>query len=225
MTGRPVVGSRQCRRSSATITVVVVVQNSLVPTSTPSATTRSLAMMGQRSLAAMTRPLEEPAEGLSDPRALLLDYLDYFRATVARQVGGLGVDELRSSRLPSGWTVLEMLKHLVSMERRWLQWGFRAERVDEPWGNADPRTNRWRVGADETVEQLLYDLEEVGRRTRKIVEATNLGQRGAVGGRFGDEDDPPTLAWILFHVLQEYARHAGHLDIARELADGRTGPY
>lgn len=54
--------------------------------------------------------------------------------------------------------------------------------------------------------------------------ATDLTQLGAVGGRF-TEDDRPTLAWILFHVLQEYAQHVGHLDIARELADGRTGPY
>ena len=40
--------------------------------------------------------------------------------------------------------------------------------------------------------------------------------------RFGP-DDRPTLNWILFHVLQEYARHAGHLDVARELVDGATG--
>jgi Protein of unknown function (DUF664) len=44
-----------------------------------------------------------------------------------------------------------------------------------------------------------------------------------VGGRFADGDRRPTLAWVLFHVLQEYARHAGHLDIARELLDGTTG--
>lgn len=182
-------------------------------------------MIGQRSLAAMTTPLEEPTEGLSDPRALLLDYLDYYRATVARQVDGLGVDELRTSRLPSGWTAVELLKHLVYMERRWLQWGFRAERIEAPWGEADPHTNRWVVGADETVPQLLDQLSEAGRRTREIVEASDLSREAAIGGRFGDGDDPPTLAWILFHVLQEYARHAGHLDIARELADGRTGPF
>jgi hypothetical protein len=45
----------------------------------------------------------------------------------------------------------------------------------------------------------------------------------AVGGRFADGDRRPTLAWVLFHVLQEYARHAGHLDIVRELLDGATG--
>jgi uncharacterized protein DUF664 len=42
-------------------------------------------------------------------------------------------------------------------------------------------------------------------------------------GRFADRDDVPTLLAICFHVLQEYARHAGHLDIVRELTDGMTG--
>ena len=51
-----------------------------------------------------------------------------------------------------------------------------------------------------------------------------IAERGAVGGRFADDGTPPpTLAWICFHVLQEYARHAGHLDVVRELADGATG--
>ena len=48
------------------------------------------------------------------------------------------------------------------------------------------------------------------------------GTIGAAGGRV-DDDDRPTLNWILFHVLQEYARHAGHLDVVRELTDGVTG--
>ena len=43
----------------------------------------------------------------------------------------------------------------------------------------------------------------------------------AIGGRFSD--DPPTLSWICFHVLQEYSRHVGHLDVVVELAGGPTG--
>jgi hypothetical protein len=51
--------------------------------------------------------------------------------------------------------------------------------------------------------------------TREIVEGNELATRAQVGGRFPTAADAPTLEWILFHVLQEYARHAGHLDIAR----------
>ncbi|MFD5070560.1 DUF664 domain-containing protein [Streptomyces sp. NPDC058369] len=50
-----------------------------------------------------------------------------------------------------------------------------------------------------------------------------LSDKARLGGRFKTPDQAPSLGRILFHLLQEYARHAGHLDIARELIDGRTG--
>jgi hypothetical protein len=48
-------------------------------------------------------------------------------------------------------------------------------------------------------------------------------QPSGVGGRFKTEEEAPVLGRILFHLLQEYARHVGHLDVARELIDGQTG--
>jgi hypothetical protein len=72
-----------------------------------------------------------------------------------------------------------------------------------------------------TLAQLADALDEAGRRTTEILESRSLEENGSVGGRFGG--DPPTLAWICFHVLQEYARHVGHLDIVVELAGGPTG--
>ncbi|WP_233565649.1 DUF664 domain-containing protein [Cellulomonas sp. PhB143] len=119
-----------------------------------------------------------------------------------------------------------MLTHLVHMERRWVVWGFLGEQVDRPWGDnvgADPHSG-WRVPDDVGRDELLAALHAGGVRTREVLAARDLAERGAVGGRFADEGrTPPTLAWIGFHVLQEYARHAGHLDVARELADGATG--
>ena len=56
-----------------------------------------------------------------------------------------------------------------------------------------------------------------------IVEAHELTETAGVGGRFTDEASAPQLQWILLHLIQEFARHAGHLDIARELVDGETG--
>jgi hypothetical protein len=66
-------------------------------------------------------------------------------------------------------------------------------------------------------------LDDAAIRTREIVEAHELTERAVVGGRFADEESAPQLQWILLHLIQEYARHTGHLDIARELIDGRTG--
>ncbi|MBX6357547.1 MAG: DinB family protein [Micromonosporaceae bacterium] len=169
----------------------------------------------------MTAAAHKPDKRLADPKELLLAYLDYFRSVIANKLAGLSEQELRTSRLPSGWTPLELLKHLVYMERRWLRWGFRAEQVPEPWG--DQQDGRWRVGPDETLADLVAALHDGGRRTREIVANAELSDPAAVGGRFAQGEPPPSLAWILVHVLEEYARHAGHLDIVRELADGVTG--
>jgi hypothetical protein len=172
----------------------------------------------------MTAVPGEPDRQLADPADLLLGYLDYYRSVVTRKLDGLPDAELRTSRLPSGWTPLELLKHLVYMERRWLRWGFLAEPVEEPLGDHDD-DGRWRVHPHETATELIAALHAGGDRTREIVAGAALDDVAPIGGRFqpGDRHPCPTLAWILLHVLQEYARHAGHLDIVRELADGATG--
>ena len=170
----------------------------------------------------MTEPLNEPPSDLGDPAELLDAYLDYYRAVILRKLDGMSDGELRTSRLPSGWTPLELLKHLTHVERRWFQWGFVAEQVDEPWADNGP-DGRWRVAPEESVDALVRAYREQAAVSRSIVAAADLSQLAGLGGRFEPGGHRPTLAWIMFHVLQEYARHAGHLDVARELADGATG--
>jgi hypothetical protein len=168
--------------------------------------------------------VHKPGRELGDPKELLLGFLDYYRSVVIRKVAGLSDGELRTSRLPSGWTPLELLKHLAYMERRWLCWGFRAEQLPDPHGDED-QAGRWHAGPGDTAASLAAALHAAGERTRAIASAAELADVSAPGGRFRD-DDPrplPTLAWILTYVLQEYARHAGHLDVAREVIDGTTG--
>jgi hypothetical protein len=165
---------------------------------------------------------DRPALELADPKELLLGYLDFYRSVIARKLDGLTEAQLRGSRLPSGWTPLELLNHLAHMEARWVRWGFAAERLPAPWGDQDD-SERWRVGPEDTAAGLLAAIDAGGARTRAIAAGAELTDVAAAGGRFAESDRRPTLAWVLFHVLQEYARHAGHLDIARELLDGATG--
>lgn len=168
----------------------------------------------------MSRAFPEPGS-CTDTRELFVRYLDFYRQTVDEKVRGLSDHELRSSRLPSGWTPLELVQHLAHMERRWLVWGFLGESVDAPWG--DSVDDRWHVAEGRSVDELLSALHAGGDRTRQILEQADLSSSASLGGRFMADGDQPSLVWILFHVLQEYARHAGHLDIVRELADGQTG--
>jgi hypothetical protein len=172
----------------------------------------------------VTTVVNKPGCELDDPKELLLGFLDYYRSVVIRKIDGLTDAELRASCLPSGWTPLELLKHLAYMERRWLRWGFRAEQVSDPRGDED-QAGRWHTGPGDTAASVIAALHAAGEQTRAIASAAKLTDISTPGGRFSDNDPRPlpTLAWILTYVLQEYARHAGHLDVARELKDGTTG--
>ncbi len=163
-----------------------------------------------------------PEPGSTDDlKGLMLDYLDFLRGVVADKVAGLTQDELGSSVVPSGWTPAGLVNHLVNVERRWLRWGFLAEPVPDPWRDAAD-DDGW-VTPTATPTELRALLEASGARSRAVVEAYDLTETAAVGGRFTDEASAPQLQWILLHLIQEFARHAGHLDIARELVDGHTG--
>jgi Protein of unknown function (DUF664) len=165
-------------------------------------------------------PFPEPTRPADSRAEVFIGYLDFFRSTLLAKVGGLTERELRHSRLPSGWTPIELVNHLTFVEMRWLEWGFEGREVAEPWG--DNRDQRWYVPAEATLEQLTSALEARGNLSREVIERHGLSEVGQPGPRW-DGADPPTLERVLFHLLQEYARHLGHLDIVVELAGGRVG--
>jgi hypothetical protein len=165
---------------------------------------------------------EEPPGSLADPHELLDAYLDFYRDTTLRKLDGLTEEQLRTSRVPSGWTPLELLVHLTAMEGRWFRWGFAAEPTGQPWADRGP-DGAWQVPDGLSAEEVKARFTAQCARSRAIYAGVPLSRRAALGGRFATEAEAPTLAWIMFHVLQEYARHAGHLDIVRELSDGAVG--
>ena len=168
----------------------------------------------------MTLPFPEPTTPRSSRAETLLAYLDYFRSVILDRLDGLDDAELRTSRLPSGWTPLELLQHLVFVERRWLVWGFLGRPMADPWG--DQRDGRWFVDPGVQPAELVEALHQQAAATREIVEGHDPTEVGRPGERW-DGAPPATLERIVLHLVQEYARHAGHLDIVRELVDGRTG--
>jgi hypothetical protein len=170
----------------------------------------------------VARNQDEPAKGGPAGAARWAAYLDWVRAEIVGGVLSLSPEDQRRARVPSGWTPVELLSHVLHMEQRWFVWGFLGEQVAEPWGDwtvAEPwdpgRDGRWHVPDDVTADDLLLRLEAVAARTRAVLRDFPLDATASPGGRFAD--DPPTLEWICFHVLAEYARHAGHLDIVVEL--------
>jgi Protein of unknown function (DUF664) len=162
----------------------------------------------------------EPTGPARSRAEVFLGYLDYFRSCLISKIEGLSGGEPRHSRLPSGWTPVELLKHLTYVELRWLEWGFEGRRITDPWG--DRRDGRWYVAAEESLGAIVAALRAQAVRSRAIIEANDLSTIGAPGPRW-EGAAPPTLERILFHLIQEYARHLGHLDIVAELANGPVG--
>ncbi|HEY7145927.1 MAG TPA: DUF664 domain-containing protein [Streptosporangiaceae bacterium] len=168
----------------------------------------------------MSLPFPSPTTPVPSRAEVFLGYLDYFRSRLVARLAELPAGELRNSRLPSGWTPAELLNHLTYVERRWLEWGFEGADIGEPF--ADSKDGRWYLAPGVTLAELTASLHEQAARTRAIVLSRDLADVGAPGPRW-DGAGPATLERVLFHLLQEYARHVGHLDIVAELAGAPTG--
>lgn len=163
----------------------------------------------------MTVTFPEPTGPVLPRAELFLAYLDHFRSDLVEHLRAMPADALRRSRLPSGWTPLELLTHLTHVERRWLVWGFEGEPVADPWGDA--RDGRWHVPDDQGLDDLVTALHAQAVRSAEVVRSHDLSDVGRPSDRW-EGAPPPTLERVLFHLLQEYARHLGHLDVVRELA-------
>ncbi|MEU4625478.1 DinB family protein [Actinoplanes sp. NPDC023801] len=168
----------------------------------------------------MTIDFPSPTVPAANRADVFTGYLDFFRESLLAKTATLPEAELRTSRLPSGWTPLELVKHLRHVERRWIEWGFQGRDVGDPW--ADQRDDRWHVTDEETLAQLTAELRAQGVHTTEVITTNDLDEAGRPGDRW-EGADPATLERICFHLVQEYARHLGHLDIVAELAGAATG--
>lgn len=168
----------------------------------------------------MTIPFPSPTESAASRAEVLTRYLAYFRSQLISKLESLPAGALRTSSLPSGWAPIELLRHLTYVERRWLEWGFEGRDVGDPWG--DRRDDRWYVGPGETLAELVGAARAQAERSDAIIARHDLAEVGQPGERWGGAP-PATLERVLLHLVQEYARHVGHLDVVAELAGGETG--
>jgi uncharacterized damage-inducible protein DinB len=165
-------------------------------------------------------PFPSPTGPAASRTEVFTRYLDYFRSGLIARIESLPPDAQRASSLPSGWTPVELLRHLTYVERRWLEWGLEGRDVGDPWG--DRRDGRWYVGPAEPLADLVAAARRQWQRSDAVIAAHDLADVGQPSERWGGEP-PATLERVLFHLLQEYARHLGQLDIVSELAGGEVG--
>ena len=120
----------------------------------------------------MSEPPPSPSAPIGSQSEVFERYLDYFRARIVDGVESLPESELHESRLASGWTPLQLLKHLRFVELRWLEWGFDGRAVENPWG--DQEGHHWFVESTETRRELIEALEAQATRSRFIIESNDL---------------------------------------------------
>jgi hypothetical protein len=151
----------------------------------------------------------------------LLSYLDAQRNHVRGILEGLTEEQLRRPVLPSGWSCLGMVKHLaLSDEHYW----FRCIVAGEPLDFfPDERNADWRIEPGESAGDIFGLYRDEIARSNAIIAATPLLTKPRQRDPFwGDWADSFTdLRYVMLHVIAETACHAGHLDAARELIDGR----
>jgi hypothetical protein len=157
--------------------------------------------------------------GQASERELLTGYLDWYRSIVEGKVADLSLQDGSRIMTPTGLSPLGIVKHLGDVEQSWFRQRFAGEEVELP-GDDDFHA-AFRIETGETCASVLAFYHESAEHSRRIVNASPLDALSA-----GDEHPVfgrVSLRWIMVHMLEETARHAGHLDLMREEIDGKTG--
>jgi Protein of unknown function (DUF664) len=141
---------------------------------------------------------------------VLRGFLDHLRSAVAAKAEDVPEPQVRTAGVPSGTSLLGLVRHLAHVER----FTFLGEQVADWPGTFRPHP-------DETVASVLADYREAVSRANAVIDAcTDLAAPVARPARSGRS---PSMRWALAHMIEETGRHAGHADILRELIDGSTG--
>ncbi|WP_433263085.1 DinB family protein [Micromonospora vinacea] len=153
-----------------------------------------------------------------DERAVLTSFLDFHRAVLLRKLRGLSDADARRQLVPSATTLVGLVKHLTLVERNWFPTLLAPEPGDVYLTSEEDAVASFTLDDQETVVGLTEAYERACARSREVAASVDLDhvvphpQLGEVSVR-----------WILVHMIEETARHAGHADILRELTDGECG--
>ena len=148
---------------------------------------------------------------VADERTTLLDFLRYLRESVCLKAIGLPEADARRALVPSGTSVLGLVKHLTMADTVWFQ---------HRLGGLDVRVPPDTLADDDTIESVVAAYRAAAAVSDDVV--LGIDDLDQVCART-DERGPLTARWVLVHMVEETARHAGHADILREQLDGSVG--
>jgi hypothetical protein len=165
----------------------------------------------------VTDELSDPLGGRSEERVTLTGFLDWYRSVVEHKVQGLSTETASKVITGTGLSPLGVVAHLAAVEVGWFAETFAGEAVDPLLDTH----GSFKLNGSDSVDSIVDEYRAACARSRSIVEATrSLDVLSVQSDQFRGH---VSLRWILIHMLEETARHAGHLDIMREAIDGQTG--
>jgi uncharacterized damage-inducible protein DinB len=176
----------------------------------------------------MSRYTTEMDDTRTDPplqgseRQLLVDFLDWHRATLAFKCEGLTGAQLRERAVPpSSLSLLGLVRHMTDVERTWFRRRLRGEDAPPLYSSPEDRDGDFDNVADADVAETFERWRSACDDARRIVDQTDSLDTIAKAPRW--DGGHVSLRWILIHMIEEYARHNGHADFLRERIDGKVG--
>lgn len=161
----------------------------------------------------------KPTPKQGTEKETLMGFLNLNRAVMVWKLEGVSDEDARRPMVDSGTHLIGLIKHLAWVERWWFEDVFAGlPSPSYPWSDEDPDAD-FRAEPEDTVAGVIAMYEEHVAIVNDIIDESDLDQL-AVRDRNGLHY---SLRWIVGHMIEETARHAGHADIIRELIDGRTG--
>lgn len=157
-----------------------------------------------------------------DEKIILTGLLDWYRAGVINKVRGISAEHARAVPLRSSTSIAGLVKHLALVEDSWFTDRFAGRPTPEPWADIDWDADRdWEFHSalDDPIDDLVALYATACARSRAVTAEHELDDVCAVPTARGEF----ALRYAVAHLLEETARHLGHLDILREMLDGTTG--
>ena len=148
--------------------------------------------------------------GTADERTQLIEYLNLQREAVLRKLDGLTEEQARWKPAATANSLLNLVIHLAGVERNWFQHVIAGQDVER-----DRDAELAALPREVTISSAVEDYRRVYEESNDILGGTTIDEPCRGAGM-----DELSVRWVLLHMLEETARHAGHADITRELIDG-----
>lgn len=165
------------------------------------------------------------APPLTDEKALLLAYIAQQREGIRNAAFGLTDDQARQTPTAGTLSIGGLVKHVAGTEQHWVDLALNQTRARERAEQEQDYHDRFRLREDETLAGVLATYAAVAAETEAAMAGASLDQPVPVPKGvpwFPADVEAWSVRWVLLHIIEETARHAGHADIVRESIDGAT---